>query len=186
MKIAIGTDHRGRDMLRHISQFLRVRQHELIDLSPTCNHSVDYPDVAYDVAKRVSRGQVDRGILLCGSGIGMAIAANKVRDIRAALVYDEISAEMSRRHNDANILCLPSELVGRRLIDRVVEIFLQTDFEGGRHTRRIHKISQIERNENAEIITAAMQVKPAQPVAASASPPKEPAAAKLQMRPAQH
>ena len=96
------------------------------------------------MATRVSTGQVDRGILICGSGIGMCIAANKVKGVRAAPCHDSITAEMSRRHNDANVLCLSADLLGEQLIDRMVRMSLETDFEGGRHARRVEKITKFE------------------------------------------
>ena len=111
---------------------------------------VDYPDVAKAVAQQVSRADVDRGILVCGTGLGMCIAANKVAGIRAAPCHDDLTAEMSRRHNDLNVLCLSSDLLGERLIGRVVEIWLTTPFEGARHARRVQKISDIERELSEE------------------------------------
>jgi ribose 5-phosphate isomerase B len=108
----------------------------------------DYPDMAYPVATAVATGDAQRGILICGSGIGMSIAANKVKGVRAALVHDEIGAEMSRRHNDANVLCLAADLLGVRLIERIIGIWLATEFEGGRHARRVSKITAIEQGHN--------------------------------------
>ena len=105
---------------------------------------VDYPDVAQVVARKVGSGEVDRGILICGTGLGMCIAANKIPGIRAAPCYDDITAEMSRRHNDLNVLCLSGDMLGERLVDRLVEIWLTTPFEGGRHARRIQKIAALE------------------------------------------
>jgi ribose 5-phosphate isomerase B len=107
--------------------------------------SVDYPDYAALVAQKVGSGEVVRGILICGSGIGMCIAANKVPGVRAAPCHDDLTAEMSRRHNDLNLLCLSADMLGERLIDRMVEIWLATEFEGGRHARRVEKISQMEK-----------------------------------------
>ena len=106
--------------------------------------AVDYPDVAAVVAEKVSRGEVERGILVCGTGLGMCIAANKYRGVRAAPCHDDLTAEMSRRHNDSNVLCLSSDLLGERLIDRMIELWLTTPFEGGRHARRVEKITQLE------------------------------------------
>jgi ribose 5-phosphate isomerase B len=118
--------------------------HEAIDLGASSEEASDYPDFALQVATAVSGGQVDRGILICGSGNGMCMAANKVRGIRAALCHDDVTAELSRRHNDANILCLSADLLGERLIDHMIEIWLATQFEGGRHARRVEKIKKIE------------------------------------------
>jgi ribose 5-phosphate isomerase B len=107
---------------------------------------VDYPDVAAAVAGRVSRGEVERGILICGSGLGMCIVANKFPGVRAAPCHDDLTAEMSRRHNDLNVLCLSGDILGERLVDRLVTIWLNTEFEGGRHARRVQKIADLERH----------------------------------------
>jgi ribose 5-phosphate isomerase B len=144
MKIVVGSDHRGFDVKRRVVTLLQQMNHEVEDLGAAGKESVDYPDFAYLVAKAVSDGQAERGILVCGSGIGMCIAANKVRGVRAAPCHDNITAEMSRRHNDANVLCLSADLLGGELIDRMIRIWLETPFEGGRHARRVGKIAQIE------------------------------------------
>ena len=144
MRIAIGSDHRGFEAKRRLVSYLSDMGHEVTDVGANDNESIDYPDLAFPVATRVSSGQVDRGILICGSGIGMCIAANKVKGVRAAPCHDSITAEMSRRHNDANVLCLSADLLGEQLIDRMVRIWLETDFEGGRHARRVEKITKFE------------------------------------------
>jgi ribose 5-phosphate isomerase B len=144
MKIAIGSDHRGFDVKRRIVALLERMKHEVVDVGPIASESVDYPDFAFEVANAVSRGGVDRGILICGTGIGMCIAANKVVGVRAAPCHDSVTAEMSRRHNDANILCLSADLLGGELLDRMVKIWLETEFEGGRHARRVEKITKFE------------------------------------------
>lgn len=144
MKIALGADHRGRETLLHLTAMLGSQGHELLTLGPNDDKPVDYPDTALPVAKAIGNGDAEFGILICGSGIGSCIAANKFRGIRAALAHDEIGAEMARRHHDANILCIAADLMGQRTIDRVVETFFATDFEGGRHARRISKINEIE------------------------------------------
>jgi ribose 5-phosphate isomerase B len=118
--------------------------HEVVDLGTFTGDSVDYPDIAAAVGRKVSSGEVERGILACGTGLGMCIAANKVRGVRAAPCHDDITAEMSRRHNDSNVLCLSADLLGERLIDRMIEIWLGTPFEGGRHARRVEKITALE------------------------------------------
>jgi ribose 5-phosphate isomerase B len=146
MKIALGSDHRGFEPKRRIHGLLKSWGHELLDLGTCESESCDYPDFAYQVALRVARGEVDRGILVCGTGIGMSIAANKVPGVRAALCHDSITAEMSRRHNDANILCLSADLLGDELIERLLHIWLETQFEGGRHQRRVDKITKIEQD----------------------------------------
>jgi ribose 5-phosphate isomerase B len=144
MKIALGADHRGVDAVRAITQTLTANRHEMQLLGVCKTRSCDYPDMAYPVAHAVAAGKADRGILICGSGIGMSIAANKVKGIRAALVHDEVGAEVSRRHNDANVLCIPADMLGVRVIERIVAAWLRTEFEGGRHERRIQKIQAIE------------------------------------------
>jgi ribose 5-phosphate isomerase B len=145
MKIALGADHRGVESLEHVIQTLEKLDHEVVVMRRGQGASaVDYPDIAYPVAVAVAQGVVDRGILMCGSGIGMCIAANKVRGVRAALVHDEVGADVSRRHNDANVLCLPADMLGVRFIDRIVQTWLKVDFEGGRHTRRLTKVAAIE------------------------------------------
>lgn len=144
MRIAIGSDHRGFGVKQKIGELLRRFNHEVDDVGAHSLESVDYPDVAAIVGAKVSKGEVDRGILICGTGIGMSIAANKFPGVRAAPCHDDITAEMSRRHNDLNVLCLSADLLGERLIDRMVEIWLNTGFEGGRHARRVEKISDLE------------------------------------------
>lgn len=150
MKIAIGSDHRGYHVKRRIVNFLAERKLEVMDFGANSEESVDYPDYAEKVAQKVASGEVDRGILICGTGLGMAIAANKYRGIRATPVHDDVTAELSRRHNDSNILCLSADLLGERLINHIVEIWLKTEFEGGRHARRLQKIQEIESNHHQE------------------------------------
>jgi ribose 5-phosphate isomerase B len=144
MRIAIGSDHRGFQVKAKISDLLQKLGHEVVDCGACGTDSVDYPDFAELVGLKVGSGEVDRGILICGSGIGMAIAANKIPGVRAAPCHDDLTAEMSRRHNDLNLLCLSADMLGEKLIDRMVEIWLNTPFEGGRHARRVEKIAQLE------------------------------------------
>jgi ribose 5-phosphate isomerase B len=144
MKIAIGSDHRGYEVKRRIVAVLTNLGHEVQDMGTHGRESVDYPDIAFQVALAVGEGRAERGILVCGTGIGMCIAANKVRGVRAAPCHDSITAEMSRRHNDANVLCLSADLLGEELIERMVRIWLETDFESGRHARRVDKITRFE------------------------------------------
>jgi ribose 5-phosphate isomerase B len=146
MKIATGSDHRGTEAKRRIVILLKQLGHEVLDMGTDGRESVDYPDFASQVASAVGEGRVERGILICGTGIGMCIAANKVKGVRAALCHDSITAEMSRRHNDANVLCLSADLLGEELMERMVRIWLETEFEGGRHARRVEKIKRIEEN----------------------------------------
>jgi ribose 5-phosphate isomerase B len=145
MRIAVGTDHRGYYIRSKLVDLLERLGHEVDDVGTFSEEAVDYPDVAAQVAQKVSHGEVDRGVLVCGTGLGMAIAANKFHGVRAAPCHDDLTAEMSRRHNDSNVLCLSSDLLGERLIDRMVELWLSTPFEGGRHARRVEKINEIER-----------------------------------------
>ena len=144
MKVGIGSDHRGLQTKERVAEIVSQCGHEVIDMGTFDHRASDYPDFAYRVAQAVQRGEVDRGILICGTGIGMSIAANKVPGIRAALCHDSLAAEMSRRHNDANVLCLPGDMMRDQLLERMVRKWLETDFEGGRHARRVDKIRRIE------------------------------------------
>jgi ribose 5-phosphate isomerase B len=144
MKIAIGSDHRGYETKRRLVHFLQQLGHEVVDMGTDGSDAVDYPDFAFQVASAVSEHRVERGILICGTSIGMCIAANKVKGVRAAPCHDSITAEMSRRHNDANVLCLSADLLGEELIGRMVRLWLETEFEGGRHARRVEKITRFE------------------------------------------
>lgn len=148
MRIAVGSDHRGFNMKKRIIGMLQQLGHEVLDKGPPSADSVDYPDFAFEVAVAVSEKQVERGLLICGTGIGMCIAANKVKGVRAAPCHDSITAEMSRRHNDANIMCLSADLLGDELVDRMLRIWLDTEFEGGRHARRVDKIVRFEKDEH--------------------------------------
>ncbi len=145
MRISVGSDHRGLDVKRQLTELLERLGHEFVDEGTQSDRSVDYPDIAAVVAGKVARDEVDRGILVCGTGIGMSITANKFPGVRAATCNDAVTAEISRRHNDVNVLCLAGDLLGRQTIDRVIEIWLNTDFEGGRHARRLEKIAKLER-----------------------------------------
>jgi ribose 5-phosphate isomerase B len=150
MRIAIGTDHRGFEIRAKVVELVRRLGHEAIDVGTFSPDAVDYPDIAAEVAHKVGHHEVDRGILVCGTGLGMCIAANKVPGVRAAPCHDDITAEMSRRHNDSNVLCLSADLLGERLIDRMIEIWLSTPFEGGRHARRVDKITALEHEAEGE------------------------------------
>ncbi|WP_376791390.1 ribose 5-phosphate isomerase B [Thermoflexus sp.] len=144
MRIAIGADHAGYALKETLAAYLRERGIEVIDFGTHGPDSVDYPDYARPVAEVVARGEADFGVLICGTGIGMSITANKVPGIRAAAVSDVYSARMSRAHNNANILCLGGRVVGPGLAIEILETWLRTPFEGGRHQRRLEKIHQIE------------------------------------------
>jgi len=145
MKIALAADHRGHAAKEKIAVLLSEQGHEVVDMGTNSSKSVDYPDLAYPAARAVADVTVDRAIMICGSGIGMTISANKVSGIRAALCHDELTAQLSRRHNDANVLCLAADVLGDELIRRIVSSWLDTEFEaGGRHERRVSKMSTIE------------------------------------------
>ncbi|MEX0866691.1 MAG: ribose 5-phosphate isomerase B [Pirellulales bacterium] len=144
MQIAIGSDHRGYQLKEKLIERLKQLKHVVDDEGACDTESVDYPDIAAVVARKVSRGEAERGILICGTGIGMAIAANKFTGVRAAPINDDLSAELSRRHNDLNVLCLSGDMVGDALMERILDIWLTTEFEGGRHGRRVQKIAELE------------------------------------------
>ena len=144
MRIAVGSDHRGVLMREKIVRLLNDLGQEVDDVGTNEDQRVDYPDIAAVVARKVSKGEVDRGILICGTGLGMAIVANKFPGVRAAPCHDSVTAELSRRHNDLNVLCLSGDILGERLVDRLVETWLNTEFEGGRHLRRVEKVKAIE------------------------------------------
>ena len=144
MRIAIGSDHRGVTSRSRLVSLLERMGHEIVDCGSFGDEAVDYPDVAAEVARRVAEGTVERGILLCCTGVGMAIAANKVAGVRAATCHDEVTAEMSRRHNDLNVLCLSAEMLGPEMQEKVIRTWLATAFEGGRHARRVAKITALE------------------------------------------
>ena len=145
MKIAIASDHGGFELKEMLKAFLTSLSAEVMDLGTTSEASVDYPDFGIQVSERVSKGTVERGVLICGSGIGMSVVANKFPRVRAALVHDLFSARLSREHNDANILVLGGRLVGKDLAKEIVRVWLDTPFAGGRHQKRLDKISALER-----------------------------------------
>ncbi len=149
MRIALAADHRGHGVKERIAILLSERAHEVLDMGTNSSKSCDYPDLAWPASKAVSEGKADCAILICGSGIGMTICANKVHGIRAALCHDELTAQMSRHHNNANVLCLASDVLGEELMRRIVTSWLDTSFEGGgRHERRVRKIGLIEQGKD--------------------------------------
>lgn len=150
MKIAVGNDHRGVAVKQRLVGLLRDLGHEVTDLGATSQASVDYPDYAIPVAEAVSTEKAEKGILLCGTGHGMCIAANKVVGVRAVNCHDVIDAELSRRHNDANVMCLSADLIGEEQIEKMVRTWLATDFEGGRHARRLEKLANYEKEHEAK------------------------------------
>lgn len=153
MRIAIGADHAGVALKDHVIQELKARGIAYEDFGTLSTDSVDYPDFAARVARKVASGEFDRGILTCGSGIGMAIAANKIDGIRAASIQDEESARLSREHNDINILALGERNTDAGVARRIVDIFLDTPFGGGRHQRRVDKITALEHQTEARLKT---------------------------------
>ena len=144
MRIAIGSDHAGFALKAHLSDTLRSLGHDLVDMGTDSEASVDYPPICADVGRAVAKGEVDRGIVLGGSGQGEQISANKVHGVRAALCNDLYTARMSRAHNDANVLAIGARIVAAPLADEILTLWLTTPFEGGRHERRIALIAQIE------------------------------------------
>lgn len=145
--IALGSDHGGYELKEEIKKYLTEKGVEVKDFGSYSPESVDYPDIAYKTATAVANGECEKGILCCGTGIGISIAANKVKGIRAACCSDCFSAKLTRQHNDANMLCMGGRVVGVGLALMMVDLFLETPFEGGRHQRRIDKITAIEEKE---------------------------------------
>lgn len=140
MKIACGWDHHGREFRETVERLLTDMGHEFVDMGAPSEERSDYPDFAFKVAEAVSRGEVDRGMLICGTGIGMSIAANKVMGVRAGVVHDEETARLSRSHNNGNVLCVGETTVRQPGFEDILKIWLTTDFEGGRHAVRVSKI----------------------------------------------
>ena len=145
MKIGIASDHRGVELKSRLSRLLQSLECDVRDFGPFETQSVDYPDFAAQVAREVSNGHLSRGILICGTGIGMGIAANKFSGVRAAPCHDSVTAEYSRMHNDANIICLSADQLSDQLAEQVIRIWLKTPFDEGRHARRLQKIADLER-----------------------------------------
>lgn len=143
MKIAVASDHRGFEAKEQIKVIITQLGYEYLDFGTDNSNPIDYPDTAYLASKAVSENEADKAILVCATGIGMSIAANKIKGIRAALCHDELSAQISRDHNDANVLCLSGDQIGAVLLRKIVEIWLKTEFSGGRHERRVKKIVAI-------------------------------------------
>ena len=144
MNIAISSDHGGNTLRKEITSLLDELGHTYQDFGPQTSDSVDYPDYAQPVSQGVAAGEFDRGILICGTGIGMSIAANKVKGIRCALVHDVFSAKATRGHNDSNVLAMGERVIGGGLAREIVKTWLEGEFEGGRHERRISKLSELE------------------------------------------
>ncbi len=144
MKIALGCDHGAYTLKEYLKDSLTRQGHDVVDCGTNSGDSCDYPLFAGAAAKQVATGACERGIVLCTTGIGVSMCANKVRGVRCALCHDPLSAEMTRRHNDANMLAMGAGIVGRNMAERIVEVFLSTEFEGGRHQRRVDQMMELE------------------------------------------
>jgi ribose 5-phosphate isomerase B len=146
VKIAVGSDHAGLTLKTLLAETLAKAGHEIVDVGTHTRDSVDYPDIALALGRKVAEGEVSRGILVCGTGVGISIAANKVQGVRAVCCSDTFSARMSRAHNDANVLCIGERVVGAGLAIDLATVFIAGEFEGGRHAMRVDKIRQLEGN----------------------------------------
>jgi ribose 5-phosphate isomerase B len=144
VRLTLGSDHAGYDLKQHLAQVLKEWGHDVVDLGTHSTESVDYPLICADVGRAVVAGDADRGIVLGGSGQGEQIAANKVDGVRAALCNDLYTARMSRLHNDANVLAMGGRIVAPGLAEEILQVWLATEFEGGRHARRVAQIAEIE------------------------------------------
>jgi ribose 5-phosphate isomerase B len=147
MKIAIGSDHAGFELKEKLRQTLSAEGHEVTDFGTNSTESTDYPDYAASVGREVSCGRADRGILVCSTGVGMAIAANKVTGIRAALAVNEDEVRLTREHNDANVLTIGAKFQDEQQASALTDVFLRTEFAGGRHARRLAKIAELEQSQ---------------------------------------
>lgn len=141
LSIAIASDHAGYDLKVALKQELEAKGHEVVDLGTNGRDSVDYPDFGYAVALALREHKADRGVLICGSGVGISIAANRYSEVRAALIHDALGARLARQHNDANVICFGGRMIGADVARDCLKIFLETQFEGGRHAGRIEKLS---------------------------------------------
>lgn len=144
MRIAVASDHAGFNLKAHVAETLAAAGHDVIDVGTSSTDSVDYPGFAHDAAQKVADGEAERAVLACGSGVGVAIVANKVAGIRAVNAHDAQEAEMARRHNDANVVTLSGARLAPDEADSIVATFLDTEFEGGRHARRVSQIGTID------------------------------------------
>ncbi|MDX9790721.1 MAG: ribose 5-phosphate isomerase B [Candidatus Kapaibacterium sp.] len=145
MKIAIASDHAGFELKEHLRQYLSAKNHQVIDFGTYSIDSTDYPDYAFPASEAVAKGNVELGILVCGTGTGMSITANKVQGVRAASCTSIEMAELARSHNNANVLAVGSRLISKQTAEEIVQKFIETDFEGGRHSRRVEKIHTLTR-----------------------------------------
>jgi ribose 5-phosphate isomerase B len=150
MKIAIGNDHGGVELKRHLVHFLEGKGFEVVNFGSDVTESTDYPIYAERVSKAVVSGECDKGILICGTGIGISISANKIHGVRCALCSEPVSAQLARQHNDANIVAMGARTIGPVMAEGIVDVFLNTEFQGGRHQRRVDKIMMLDRGESVQ------------------------------------
>ena len=150
MKIAIGNDHGGVELKRHLVQYLEGKGFEVVNFGSDVTESTDYPIYAERVSKAVVSGECDKGILICGTGIGISISANKIHGVRCALCSEPVSATLARQHNDANIVAMGARTIGPVMAEGIVDVFLNTEFQGGRHQRRVDKIMMLDRGESVQ------------------------------------
>jgi ribose 5-phosphate isomerase B len=146
MKLVIASDHAAFELKDELAEWLRAQGHKVVDLGTNGPQSVDYPDFGYAIGEHIAAGKAERGIALCGSGIGISIAANRNPTVRCALVSEPLSAELSRLHNDANVIALGARLIGPEMAKACIETFLSTDFGGDRHVRRVDKLGKTKQN----------------------------------------
>ncbi len=144
LRVAVGSDHAGYEVKERAKQVLASLGAEVIDEGTTSNESVDYPDFGAAVGRAVAAGEAERGVLICGSGIGISIAANKIAGVRAAVCWNEQTARLARQHNDANVLCLGARFVEPDLAERMIRTFMETGFDGGRHQQRVDKLTKLD------------------------------------------
>ena len=150
MKIAIGNDHGGVELKQHIVKYLTDKGYEVVNFGSDVTESTDYPIYAERVSRAVVSGECDRGILICGTGIGISISANKIHGVRCALCSEPVSAALARQHNDANIVAMGARTIGPVMAEEIVRTFLTTEFEGGRHARRVDEIMALDRGETLQ------------------------------------
>ncbi len=153
MRIALSSDHRGTVAIRQLFDKLQREGHDAELVGDCSGGACDYPERAYEVGKLVATGKAELGVLICGTGIGMSIAANKVKGVRAAVCQDEMTAALAKSHNNANVLCLSADLLGQRLIEKITDAWLAATFEGGRHARRLHKVEAMEEGRDPATVT---------------------------------
>ena len=150
MKIAIGNDHGGVELKRHLVQYLVGKGFEVVNFGSDVTESTDYPIYAERVSRAVVSGECDKGILICGTGIGISISANKIHGVRCALCSEPVSAQLARQHNDANIVAMGARTIGPVMAEGIVDVFMSTECQGGRHQRRVDKIMMLDRGESVQ------------------------------------